>query len=81
MNRLLIVLTVALFAGCSKGQDKAKAGQDTASSEQPQPTPVESVIDTMTQRGSIEAGVKATQKVKAIRAEENKNVNEAMENQ
>lgn len=37
------------------------------------------VIDTMTQRSAIEAGRRAADKVKDIRAEENKDFNEAVD--
>jgi len=75
MNRLLIVLlgmSLAVAAGCgpASGEHGKKSRARAA---------VDDVVDTVViQRGKLEAGVRAGKKIRAISAEEKKDLDEVM---
>ena len=65
MRIAIVVGMAALLAGCSQNP-----------SGETQPSTAQDVINTMSQRNALEAGRKAGQQVRQIRADQDKNLQE-----
>ena len=72
----VLVLLVAVLAGCSKKPDATPAD---ASKQATGGGTVNQVVEGMTGKSDIEAGQRAKATIRKISAQENKDLNEAME--
>ena len=65
---LVVCVAAVLLMGCSQ-QTQNPSGEEQKSA-------VQNVVDTMSQRNALEAGRKAGQQIRHIRAEQDKNLQE-----
>ena len=68
MRAFWMALAAVLLLGCSQGTE--------STSEPSQPSAAQDIVNTLSQRNALEAGRKAGQQVRQIRAEQDKNLQE-----
>lgn len=83
MKTLLAFITAILIAGCSKHEQTVpdNGGKDVKAPLQPASSTARDAIEGMTGKTAVDQGRKTQDKIRAISAEQNKKLNEVMDDQ
>jgi len=76
MKNLVILLIAIVMTGCSNGDNNSKTAEKKPA---PAPSTTKAIIEGLTGKTAVDQGQKAKEKIRQISAEQNKQINEVLD--